>query len=278
MFEVGQCATPQLCFAKTLISSVVDPDRVREPDILAHPVHFLHVPDRAMPELLQAELFLVFGLGQMGVQVNAIFTRQLGGLLHQVAGHAEGRARRQDDLHHRTGFGIVIFLDQPLGILQDGVFAVHHGIRRQSALRFAQGHRAARGLDAQSDLLRRGDLVVQLGAVGEEIEMVGGGGAARKRQLGEGGLGRDEDVFRRQARPDGIERLQPVEEIGILRRRDGARQGLVEVMVRVDQPRQDDVTVQVEDFVGMWQAIRSVGPTCSMKPSRIKRPPSGISR
>ncbi len=85
------------------------------------------------------------------------------------------------------------------------------------------------------------------------------------------------DILGVQARPDGIERRQPVEEIGILRGRDGAREGLVEVMVRVDQPRQDDVAVQVEHFIGCGGQL-AVGPTCSMKPSRIKRPPSGISR
>ncbi len=161
MFEVGQCATPQLCLAKTLISSSLTQTACANQTSLAHPVHFLHVPDGTMPEFLQAELFLVFGLGQMSMQMDAIFTRQFGGLLHQVAGDAEGRARRQDDLHERAGFGVMIFLDQPLGILQDGVFAVHNGIRRKSALGLAEGHRAARGLDAQSDLLRRGDLIIQ---------------------------------------------------------------------------------------------------------------------
>ncbi len=61
---------------------------------------------------------------------------------------------------------------------------------------------------------------------------------------------------RLKARPDGIEGLEPVEEIGVLRGRDGAREGLVEVMMRVDQPRQDDVTCEVEDFVG---GLREVG-------------------
>ena len=54
----------------------------------------------------------------------------------------------------------------------------------------------------------------------------------------------------RQARPDRVERLEPVEEVGILRGRDGAREGLVEVVVGVDQPGQDDAAAQVEDFVG----------------------------
>ena len=52
------------------------------------------------------------------------------------------------------------------------------------------------------------------------------------------------------ARPDRVESLEPVEEVGILRGGDGAREGLVEVMMRVDEPRQDDVPLEVEDFIG----------------------------
>jgi len=62
-------------------------------------------------------------------------------------------------------------------------------------------------------------------------------------------MGRGEDILGVHARPDRIERPQPVEQVGILRSRDGARQGLVEVVVRVDQPRQDDVTAEVEHFI-----------------------------
>jgi len=80
--------------------------------------------------------------------------------------------------------------------------------------------------------------------------VIGGGRASRKGKLSQRRLRGGEDVVGLQARPDGIERRQPGKEIGILRGRDGARQGLVEVMVRIDQPRQNDMTVQVEHFIG----------------------------
>ena len=47
--------------------------------------------------------------------------------------------------------------------------------------------------------------------------------------------------------PDRIERLQPVEQVGILRGRDRTRQGLVKMMMRIDQARQDDVPARIED-------------------------------
>ncbi len=57
------------------------------------------------------------------------------------------------------------------------------------------------------------------------------------------------DILRGKPGPDGIKRLEPVEQVGVLGSRDGARQGLVKVMVRVDQPWQQNVPVQVQDFV-----------------------------
>ena len=63
-------------------------------------------------------------------------------------------------------------------------------------------------------------------------------------------MSRDEDVFGLDARPDGIEGLQPVEEVGVLCGGYGAREGLVEVVVCVDQPGQHHMAGEVEHFVG----------------------------
>ena len=126
-------------------------------------------------------------------------------------------------------------VDDALGVPEDGFFAVHNGIRRQSPLGFAEGHRAARGVEAESHLVRGSNFVVQAGTVREQIEVVGGGGASRQGEFGESRLRGREDVVGSQARPEGIERGQPGEEIGVLSCGDGTRQGLVEVMVRVDE-------------------------------------------
>lgn len=94
------------------------------------------------------------------------------------------------------------------------------------------------------------DFIIQLRAVGEEIQVIGGGGTARKRQFGQRGLGRGEDVIGGQARPNGVKGFEPVKQVGVLGGRDGAGQGLVKVVMGVDQPRQDDVAGQVEHLVG----------------------------
>ena len=80
--------------------------------------------------------------------------------------------------------------------------------------------------------------------------MVCCGGTARKGEFGQRGGSRNENIFGLDARPDRVEGLEPVEEVGILRGRDSAREGLVEVMVGVDEPRQDDVIFEVKHFIG----------------------------
>ena len=70
-------------------------------------------------------------------------------------------------------------------------------------------------------------------------------------------MSRRKNIVGVHARPNGIERLEPVEEVGILRGRDGACEGLVKVMVRIDQTRQDDMPFEIEHFIGSgWQAGR----------------------
>src|SRR5258706_3255007 len=87
--------------------------------------------------------------------------------------------------------------------------------------------------------------------------MIRCGGASRKGQFGQCGLSRNKKIVGLDARPNGIQGLEPVEEIGVLRGRDGAGEGLIEVMMRVDEARQYDVALKVEDFVGsFWQLIK----------------------
>lgn len=63
-------------------------------------------------------------------------------------------------------------------------------------------------------------------------------------------MSRGENIVGREASPDQVERFEPVEEVGILRGRDGAREGLVEVVMRVDEAREEEVTFEVEGFIG----------------------------
>src|SRR5207237_5368514 len=135
-----------------------------------HPLHVLHIPDRTLPELLETELDFVFGLGEMGMEMHTVMARQLGGLLHDVRRDGKGRTWRKNDLYHRTGARVMIEFDDALGVPEDGLGAVNHGIRRQSALRGTEGHKAARGLVEVYHLVCWDNFAIQSYVVDELVE------------------------------------------------------------------------------------------------------------
>ncbi len=78
-----------------------------------------------------------------------------------------------------------------------------------------------------------------------EIMMIGRRGAAGQHQFHQRELGGQVEMLGRQARPDGIERLQPGEQLLVDGLRVGAGQRLVEMMMRVDEAGEDDVAARV---------------------------------
>ena len=138
----------------------------------------------------------------------------------------------------------------PLGRAQDLIVVLDELVRRQAALRLAEIHGAARGDEAHPELLGGRDLRVQEldAAGGEDVVVVEDRRAARQGKLGQprpgrGVLGRVVD-----ARPERIELAQPGEEVGLLGAR--AREGLEEVVVRVDQTGGDERAAEVLEVLG----------------------------
>jgi hypothetical protein len=105
-------------------------------------------------------------------------------------------------------------------------------------------------VESDSQLATGLDFIIQFGTIWKQVQVVGSSRAAAERQFGERGLRGGEDVVGHQARPDRIERFEPVEQVGVLGSRDGARESLVKVVMGVDQSRQDDMAGKVKNFVG----------------------------
>lgn len=103
-------------------------------------------------------------------------------------------------------------------------------------------------MEADADIGRGPYLAVKRAIVGENVEMVGACRAAGEGQLGQPGDRADVDGLIGQVGPNGVERLEPREQVGILG--DDAGQALIEMMVGVDEARQNDMVAQVEDGVG----------------------------
>ena len=172
--------------------------------------------------------------------------RERGGLLHQAAGDGEGRARRDSDLDARARARLVQGAVEPLRLGQYGVDLLHELVRGKPTVRHAEVHRAARRDDADPELSRGLHLGLEdpLPPAREDVVVVEDGRAAREGELGEPCARRGVLGLRVDPGPDGIELAQPREEVGLLRAR--ARQRLVQVVMRVDQPGGHDRAPQVD--------------------------------
>src|SRR4029077_11970638 len=115
--------------------------------------------------------------------------------------------------------------------------------------RMAKGHRTAAGVEAHADVPRRRNLALDVVAIFKNVTVVydcGVAGNGRVRPPNEGAgagglLGR--------ACPDAVLGLKPREEIVVLCGGQVACEGLVEMVMRVDEPWQDDLAGEVNHRV-----------------------------
>ncbi len=145
----------------------------------------------------------------------------------------------------------MVGLDQALAVGQNHLALLHGLLRRQASIRFAQAHRTARQHRAHAQLPDALHLNIDslFQPVGKQIVMVGSGRAPGQQQLGQRHLAGDRELLRRQARPYRVQGFQPREQRLIDHRCPGPREGLIEVMVRVDQPRQQYMLTGIERLI-----------------------------
>ena len=218
---------------------VVEVDAVRVEHVRPDPAQAFHIGKRPQPGAREREALLVLRLAQVRVQPHAVGARERRALTQQVRRDGERRARREHHLPHGQGRRVVIRLDQAAAVGQDGVRLLHDGIRRQPAVLFRQAHAAARGV--QADAQRRGRLELRVDEPGlpggEHIVVVKTRRAAKAHQLGHAGKRALVNGVRVQIGPDAVERGEPVEQLHALHLGQVAREVLVQVVVRVHQPR-----------------------------------------
>ena len=106
-------------------------------------------------------------------------------------------------------------------------------------------------VEAQAHLVGRGHLVAHLGAVGPQVLVVEDGGAPAVGQFQQAHPGGQADVLGGHAGPDGVEALQPGEQAHVLGAGHGPGEGLVEVVVGVDQAGEEEHPGGVHHLVGL---------------------------
>ena len=221
------------------------------PHVGAEPVQVGQVLDGRAAVELHAVRLLLHGLGEVRVERQAELAGKRRRLGHELLRDRERRARRHRDLDARAGPLLVQLGDEALGVRQHRVDVLDQLVGREPAVGLTEIHRAARGDDPHAELARRLHLRLDQAraAAREDVVVVEDGRAAGERELGEARAGGGVLGLRVDPRPDRIELAEPCEEVGLLRA--GSREGLVEVVMRVDEAGRDDRAAQVDALVGL---------------------------
>ncbi len=135
---------------------------------------------------------------------------------------------------------------EALGLREHRVEVLDQFVGREAAVGDAEVHRASRGDDPHAELAGRLHLGLDqaVAPAREDVVVVEDGRAAGECELGEARARGRVLGLRVDARPDRVQLAQPREEVGLLG--PGAGERLVEVVVRVDEPRGDDRAPQVD--------------------------------
>ena len=240
-FDVGQWATPVPVLANCAMSALGEVDAVGAPDVVGEPAEPVEVLDRPAAVELEAVRLLLERLREVGVQRQPEPARERGRLLHQAAGDRERRARRDRQLDARARAGLV---------QQRRRGARSRRARRRAPRRARPGGRppseTPRSIEPREATIRTPISRAACTSASirpsrpsrEDVVVVEHRRAARERELGEAGARGGVLRLGVDPRPDRVELAQPGEEVGLLR--PGARERLVEVVVRVDEARRDD--------------------------------------
>jgi len=85
-------------------------------------------------------------------------------------------------------------------------------------------------------------------AVGENIEVIEGGGTAAKEKLGGGDGGSIMKLLKGHSCPEVVQISEPIEEFSVGRSRQVASEGLIEVVMAIYQPRHDQMMGGIDDM------------------------------
>ena len=282
-FDDGQCATPVPVSPNSATSSAYRCTQCASQTSGPSQPHAPQVLDRAgTPYISEAVRLLVHRLRQVRVQAHAVLAGQLGGAAHEVVGHGEGRAGRERDAGHAPAAGGSWY-------------------SRMSAARVARGSSSSScttSSGGRPPWLFRGSWTRAWDGSGcpgrarraistsmsrswparEEVQVIGGGGAAGEQQLAQADA-------RRRAPPRPRRRRARPRASSVSQRKSGASctQGTLrvrvcgQVVVRVDEAGQDDLAAGVERrSTAPAGALRD--PTAAIRSSSIRTHPPGRRR
>ena len=231
---------------------IIEMNAMREPGPVLQPTTLLEIIYRAAGKLLDAIGVLVMGFAQMRMKATIAASCKISGFPHQFARYGKRRTRCQRNLRHSAIIRVMMARNHPLAIRQNGVAILHNTVRWKSAILFRQVHRSTVERHANAKRLCLFRLYVHriVYARRVDIVMVGAGRATTHQQFCQRQAGcKPETVAVNRFCPYRIKRLEPVKQLLVDRGRMGTCQRLVEMVMGVDKPRNDDMPRTVRDMV-----------------------------
>ncbi len=180
-----------------------------DPRSVAGPADVFELFQRPAPEVFEAVGVFVDVFGKVGVESDVEAFGELGRGDHQSFGDRERRTGSEGDAHHGSVSGVVMEPDQPFGLGENRVVVLDDRIWREPAVLLRQAHRAASGMETETELPGGLDLGGEevATALGVHIEMIGGCGASAEGQLGESDPGGEVARLLVEPRPLGVQGL-----------------------------------------------------------------------
>ena len=227
------------------------------PDIIAGPSQILGVLAGSTAEFLQriGDIFVVFG--QMGVEHCAFVAGKQGCIPHQFAADRKRGARGNPDPQHRAFGWVVEAVHHIAAVFEDCDLIFNEAVGGQAAVAFSDAHGASGRMEADADLAGPVDAVGKRAAAGVKVEVIRGERASGKCEFAQTECCREPHVVGREAGPNRVEGLQPSKQERVLSGGNGAGEGLVEVVVGVDEARCDDAAPGIDNVIGRGGKIGS---------------------
>src|SRR5690554_3421701 len=113
---------------------IVEVDSMGVVHVFTDQVALLHQLNRSNTVHLNAEVVLIGGFTEVGVQAYSVFTSQGGGFFHQVFGYREGTTGSQGNFVHRIRGTIVEATDRVLTVGKDLLLGLNNRIRGKPAV------------------------------------------------------------------------------------------------------------------------------------------------
>ena len=248
----GAMANADFVAAQALDFRLGEMDAVCKPGAFGEPFDAFEVVERAAAETRQAIIVFVAGFGEVRVQLAIETSGHARGGHHNFLGDHERGAGREGHLAKRAFGWIVKARESVLAGCEGGIFGLDESVVGEAAVRGSEINGAARQCHAHTERGRFGVFDVEdvFHAGRKQKMMVACGGAAGHEQFGERETdSKAENVEIEMARPDRIERLEPAEKFLVDGARMGAREILIEMVMRVDQSGKNDVARGVECFI-----------------------------